>query len=199
MWITINVVDYFPFSWWTNCLHTKSDHVSFLLNEVPKKMRIRHLRSLKKSLTFSDFLWPFWAPLHSPTVTSVIYQWKRVLEMAQSAVCRWAVIHGCNSCSPHTALWLCFTPAAASIFFSPNHLHREFSTSILSMKWQLIMGRFVCKHSRPEPLKGKNASGQLGVPAGMMISWSAAASPPEVSAHWSSKPELCIFVLITIK
>lgn len=32
---------------------------------------------------------------------------RRVLEMAQSAVCTWAVIHGCNSCSlPHAALQL---------------------------------------------------------------------------------------------
>lgn len=92
---------------------------------------------------------------------------RRVLEMAQSAVCRWAVIHGCNSCSPHTAIWLFYRCSCLHPFLSPfpstgNSLHEAkihdseaFSACrvILSpLKENCIRAGSVCRHPLHWPI-----------------------------------------------
>lgn len=72
--------------------------------------------------------------------------------MAQSAVCRWAVIHGWNSCSPHTAIWLFYPCSCLHHLLSPIPLQGEFST--WSKKSWLE-----AKQSHPEPLKGRRHQG----------------------------------------
>lgn len=93
-----------------------------LFNEV-LKMEIRHLWSThQKKKSLHTFYYLFTHHLAARPYSHLChFLVRRVLEMAQSAVCRWAVIHGWNSCSPHTAIWLFYRCSCLHHFLSPFH------------------------------------------------------------------------------